>query len=47
MGVEGLRGRDPFDALVDVVDLGPQAGGELVQHRPPAEGENLGWPRTR
>ncbi len=42
VGVERLGGRDPVVPLVDVVDLGPESGGELVQDRAPAEGEHAG-----
>ena len=38
--VERLGGGDAFVALVDVVDLRPQPGRELVQDRAPADGEH-------
>ena len=42
--VERLLGDHPLDALVQVVDLDAQPRGELIHHRPPAEGEH---PRRR
>ena len=45
--VERLAGGDAFDALLDVVDLDAQSGGELVQDRAPAEGEHSGRGRER